>query len=330
MRRRALLRHGMAGVVAAGLAPAVARAEPRKLALVHMNAPPEPAAVAFSWQADEVRKRSDGELDLHFFGSTLLDRDIEIMDAVRSGAIAIGNPGNAAATVFPEMGAFQMPYVVQSYDHAYGMLNGAIGDRLDQRLQEKYKLKILCFFDYGFRHFWTGKKPIVEPADLQGAKMRVPPAKMFSDTIQALGGSSVPLALTDVLSAVQDGAVDGGDMTIANMLSLKIYRVAKYCSMSFHSFGATFNVMNLGIWSSLSAAHKQLLLDTSREAQEKCRQLTEASDSLAGAGKELEPQGMTVVPANVEAFRKAVQEKVWPAYSKQYGDLWDEIMSFKA
>src|SRR5262245_13907727 len=330
MRRRRLLADGMAGMLVTGLAPAIPRREPRKLALLHMNAPPEPAAVAFSWQAEEVRKRSNGELDLRFFGSTLLNRDIEIIDAVSSGAVAIGNPGNAAASAFPEMGVFQVPYVVRSYDHAYRMLNGAIGETLDKQFQEKYRLKTLCFFDYGFRHFWTGKKPIVEPADLQGAKMRVQQAKVISDTIQALGGSAVPLALSDVLPAVQDGTVDGGDMTIANMISLRIYRVAKYCSMSFFSFNATLNVMNLGIWTSLSEMHQKLLLDTSREAQEKCRQLTEASDTLAGAGKELEPQGMTVVPANVAAFRKAVQEKIWPAYGKQYGALWDEITSFKA
>ena len=59
------------------------------------------------------------------------------------------------------------------------MFNGSIGDRLDKQFQEKYKLKVLCFFDYGFRHFWTTKKPIVEPKDLRGRKIRVQQAKVF-------------------------------------------------------------------------------------------------------------------------------------------------------
>jgi hypothetical protein len=50
------------------------------------------------------------------------------------------------------------------------------------------------------------------------------------------------------------------------------------------------------------------MLDTSREAQEKIRQLTESVDNFAAAKKELEPKGMTVVEANVEAFRKVAQE----------------------
>ena len=39
---------------------------------------------------------------------------------------------------------------------------------------------------------------------------------------------------------------------------------------------------------------------------------------------------MTVVEADVEAFRKVAQEKIWPAYKTQYGAMWDEIAGFKA
>ena len=93
------------------------------------------------------------------------------------------------------MGVFLVPYLVQSYDQAYKMFNGKIGDALDKQFQEKYKLKVLCFFDYGFRHFWTAKKAIDEPKDLRGAKIRVQQAKVFGDTINGLGGNAVPMAL---------------------------------------------------------------------------------------------------------------------------------------
>jgi TRAP-type C4-dicarboxylate transport system substrate-binding protein len=72
------------------------------------------------------------------------------------------------------------------------------------------------------------------------------------------------------------------------------------------------------------------MLDTSREAQEKIRQLTESVDNFAAAKKELEPKGMTVVEADVDAFKKVAQEKIWPQYKTQYAELWDQIASFKA
>jgi TRAP-type C4-dicarboxylate transport system substrate-binding protein len=124
IRRRSLVKGGLAGILASGLAPTFARAETKKLVMAHLNAIPESAAVAFDWQAAEVRKRSNGELDMQFFGSTLISKELEIMNAVKSGNIAIGNPGGAAATVFPEMGVFLVPYLVQSYDQAYKMFNG--------------------------------------------------------------------------------------------------------------------------------------------------------------------------------------------------------------
>ena len=48
------------------------------------------------------------------------------------------------------------------------------------------------------------------------------------------------------------------------------------------------------------------------------RQLTESVDNLDKAKELLEAKGMTVNTANVEAFRKLAQEKVWPAYKQQF------------
>jgi tripartite ATP-independent transporter DctP family solute receptor len=330
IHRRSLVKGGMAGILAAGLAPTFAHAQSKKLVMAHINAVPESAAVAFDWQAAEVRKRSNGELDMQFFGSTLLNKELEIMNAVKSGNIAIGNPGGATATVFPEMGIFLVPYLVQNYDQAYKMFNGKIGDALDKQFQDKYKLKVLTFFDYGFRHFWTSKKGIVEPKDLRGQKIRVQQAKVFGDTINGLGGNAVPMAWGEVISAAKSGVIDGGDLPIVNQIALKIYEVSKFCSMTFHNYGPSVNVMNLEVWNSLTPAQQKLMLDTSREAQGKCRELTESVDNIAAAKKELEPKGMTVVQGNIEAFRKVAQEKIWPTYKTQYGGMWEEVAGFKA
>jgi len=331
LSRRTLLRGsaGLAGILAMGRAPAFAQTQPKKLVFAHINANPESAAVAFDAMAKAVTERSRGALDMQFFGKTLIPQELEIMNAVKSGSIAMGSPAGAAATVFPEMGALLVPYLVKDYQSAYAMLNGRIGDKLNKEIEDKYKLKVLCYFDYGFRHFWTSKKPIVEPRDLRGAKIRVQQAKVFGDTINGLGGNAVPMAWGEVISAAKSGVIDGGDLPIVNQIALKIYEVSKYCSMTFHNYGPTLNTMNLATWESLSPAHKKLMLDTSREAQEKIRQGTESVDNFAAAKKELEPKGMTVVEANVDAFRKVAQEKIWPAYKSQYGALWDEIEGFK-
>jgi TRAP-type transport system periplasmic protein len=331
LTRRALLASGtgMAGILATSRAPAIAQTQPKKLVFAHINANPESAAVAFEWMAKEVNARSKGALDMQFFGKTLIPQELEIMNAVKSGSIAIGSPSGAAATVFPEMGAFLVPYLVKDYAAAYAMFNGRIGDKLDKEIQDKYKLKVLCFYDFGFRHFWTNKKPIIEPRDLRGQKIRVQQAKVFGDTINGLGGNAVPMGWGEVITAAKSGVIDGGDLPIVNIKALKVYEVSKYVSMTFHNYGPTNVVMNLEIWNGLTDEQRKMLLDVSRETQAKIREATESVDNFAKAKSELEPFGMVVVEAKIDQFRKVAQEKIWPAYKSQYGALWDEIEGFK-
>ena len=330
-RRRLLQRAagGLAGIVAMRGAPAFAQATPKKLVFAHIVAPPESSAVAFVEMAEAVNKRANGEIEIEFHAGTLLTKEIEVINAIKAGNIAIGDPGGAAATVFPEMGVFLVPYLVKSYEQAYKMFNGAIGDRLDRQFQEKYKLKVLCFYDYGFRHFWNNRRPIGTPKDLRGLKLRVQPAKVFADTINGLGGVAVPMAWGEVIPAAQQGVIDGADLPIVNILALKAYEVSKYCSMTYHNYGPTALVMNLDMFNGLTAAQQKLLLVASRAAQERIRGLTESVDTPEKAKELLEPKGMTVNTADVEAFRKLAQEKVWPVYQREYSDLWEEIVATK-
>ena len=135
LNRRKLLAAGggLAGILATGRAPVFAQTQPKKLVFAHINAVPESAAVAFDWMAKELTARSNGALEMQFFGKTLIPQELEIMNAVKSGSIAMGSPAGAAATVFPEMGLFLVPYLVKDYASAYKMFNGAIGDASHDR-----------------------------------------------------------------------------------------------------------------------------------------------------------------------------------------------------
>ena len=137
------------------------------------------------------------------------------------------------------------------------------------------------------------------------------------------------MAWGEVISAAKSGVIDGGDLPVVNMDALKVYEVSKFCSLTYHNYGPTVNVMNLDTWNALTPVQQKLIMELSREAQNKIRASTESVDNFAAAKKLLEPRGMTVVETNVEAFRKLAQQKIWPQYKPQYGALWDEIENFK-
>lgn len=330
--RRRLLKTagGLAGILALGQAPAFAQAQPKKLVLPSITPVPEASAVVLEWLAKEVTARSNGELQVDFFGGTLMTKEIDIMNAVKSGNAAIGTPSGAAATIFPEMGVFLVPYLIQNYPHAYKILNGAVGDALDMIFQQKHGVKVLFFFDLGFRHFWNAKRAIADVKDLRGLKLRTQPSKVFADTVNGLGAVAVPLAWAEVITAAQQGVIDGADLPVVNMVPLKAYEVSKYYSLTAHNYGSTVTVMNLAMWNGLTPAQQKLFLDVGREAQARSREAMEAVDSESGARKLLEPVGMAVNAPNREAFRARAMEKVWPAYKAQYAELWEKIEAVKA
>ena len=329
-RRRVLqAAGGLAGILATGRAPAFAQATPKKFQIAAVNPAPESGAVATEWLAKALTERSKGEMEVTFHGGTLLNKEIDIINAVKSGNIAMGNPGGASATLYPEMGVFLVGYLINSYQQAYSILNGKVGDDLDKIFQEKYGIKVIYYFDYGFRHFWNAKRPIVVPKDLRGLKIRAQPSKVFADTVNALGGVAVPLGWAEVITAAQQGVIDGADLPVVNMVPLKAYEVSKYYSLTGHNYGATLIAMNLKMFNELRPDQQKMLLDAGREAQGVVRKVTEDVDSLTSAKAQLESRGMIVNEPDHAPFIDLAKQKLWPQYEKNYGAIWDQIVATK-
>ena len=133
-----------------------------------------------------------------------------------------------------------------------------------------------------------------------------------------------------MITAAQQGVIDGADLPVVNMVPLKAYEVSKYYSMTGHNYGSTLTAINLGMWNDLTPPQQKLLLDIGREAQGRIREATESIDTEARARADLEPRGMVVNVPDHAPFRKVAMEKIWPAYQKQFPDLWEQIVSVQA
>jgi TRAP-type transport system periplasmic protein len=320
---------GFAGVLATGRAPAFAQATAKKMQIAAVNPLPESGAIGLDWMAKALTERTKGELDVSYHGGTLLTKEIDIMNAVKAGNIAMGNPGGASATLFPEMGVFLVGYLISSYQQAYTILNGKVGDDLDTLFQQKYGVKVLFYFDYGFRHIWNARRAINVPKDLRGLKLRTQPSKVFADTVNGLGAVAVPLGWAEVITAAQQGVIDGADLPVVNMVPLKAFEVSKYYSLTGHNYGATLIAMNLRMWNELRPEQQKVVMETSREAQGVIRKVTEEVDTLASSRQQLESRGMIVNEPDHAPFIDLAKQKLWPQYEKQYSGLWDEIVATK-
>src|SRR3546814_15331109 len=74
-----------------------------------------------------------------------------------------------------EFEVFDLPYLFDSYDDLHKVTEGPVGKQLMAKLDSKGIIG-LAFWDNGFK-VMTDNKPLREPADFRGQKMRIHTSK---------------------------------------------------------------------------------------------------------------------------------------------------------
>jgi TRAP-type C4-dicarboxylate transport system substrate-binding protein len=96
-------------------------------------------------------------------------------------------------------------------------------------------------------------RPIADPQDFSGMKIRVPPGQMMIDTFGALGAEPVTTTANQIYEALQLGKVDAQENPLAILEGFKLYELVKYVSMTNHMWSG-FNAMaHRATWNALPA-----------------------------------------------------------------------------
>src|SRR5690606_34340118 len=130
----------------------------------------------------------------------------------------------------PLMKVLDLPYIFRDRDHAYKVLDGEIGQQLASKLPEK-NLRLLAYWENGFRHITNNKRPIQKPEDLEGIKIRVPENTTYVDTFNNWKANVVTMAFGELYTALQQGTVDGQENPLALIATNKFYETQKYLSL---------------------------------------------------------------------------------------------------
>src|SRR6202035_2401269 len=85
-------------------------------------------------------------------------------------------------------------------------------------------------------------RPIAEPQDFSGMKIRVPPGQMMLDTFGAFGAEPVTTSANQIYDALKFGKVDAQENPLAILEGFKLYELVKYVSMTNHMWSG-FNAM---------------------------------------------------------------------------------------
>jgi hypothetical protein len=144
--------------------------------------------------ANDVARRTGGRYRIEQYPNGALGGELEMLEGVRLGHIDMAFVTNApVASVIPEFGVFDIPFLFRDAKHAHAVLDGPLGDEYLAKFSDKGMVG-LAWGENGMRHITNSKRPIKTLEDLKGLKMRVPQSEVMVAGFKALGVDAQPLA----------------------------------------------------------------------------------------------------------------------------------------
>ena len=243
-------------------------AAPIHITLADTHPETHPSTMAHREFARLVEERSNGELVIDIFSGGVLGGEGAVIEQVQMGATHATRISSAMLPSLDEaFSAIFLPYIWQSRDIKFDVLNGEVGDYFSDRLHD-HGMTILAWHDGGARNLYNSVRPIYTPEDLQGLRIRVQESELMINLLNAMGASAVPMPMGEVYTAIQTGVVDGAENNWPTYYLHAQYEVARYFTVNEHSIIPEPLLFNLEFWNSLSAEHQAILFQAARDASE--------------------------------------------------------------
>lgn len=146
------------------------------------------------------------------------------------------------------------------------VLAGEWGQKFFADMAEATNVKMLTAISNGFRCFTTNKAPLTTVESAKGNVWRVMDSPVYIKMVEALGAKAVPMAGSEMYTAMQNGTIDGQENPVINILNDKTYEVQKYMVMDKHVASiVTFFISNQ-VFNKLSAEEQQVVLEAAAYA----------------------------------------------------------------
>ena len=293
-----------AAVTIAGLAPALSQ-ETYTLRFNHVLGPNEPFHAGFTGWAERVAERTDGGLTIEVFHSAQLGVEEDIIEQIRQGANIGQNTDSARlGTYVPGIAVVNGPYFVSSIEEAFALSDLPSMQGWIDELATDHGIQVVCFdWVQGFRHFYTNE-PIREPADLEGIRIRTPPAPIWQESIRALGAVPTAMNFGDVYPGLQQRAIDGAELVYPNITAANLNEVLNYANETAHILLVNFQIVSSQWFNALPDDYQTALVEECRAAGQETTAVI--ADATEASKQQLIEAGMTITDnIDMDAFRAA-------------------------
>ena len=276
--------------------------------------------------ADIVKAKTNGKYDVQVFANAQLGDDIRATEAVKAGSLemVVTSPSPLAG-INNDFNVLDLPFLFPNEKAADALLDSPLGAKIGSKL-ETHNLKLLAYFENGFRQITNSAREIKTPADLKGLKIRCTENAIHLATFKALGANPTPMPFSEVFTALQQKTIDGQENPVPTIFLSKFFEVQKYVSLTGHLYGPHILLINKKLWDGLPDADKKIFEAAAVEA----KLLNRATNREMNKNyvDELRKAGMTVTvltPDQLKLFRDAVAPVHTEFEAKIGKDLINEV-----
>lgn len=275
-----------------------------------------------------VEEKTAGKIKVELYPANQLGATKEFTEGVGLGTVEMAETGyDILGLVDRICYVLTLPYLHSSLEHYIKVIDGPIGEEINQHLIKTTGIRILGALNRGPRQMMNGVRPIRRPEDLAGLKIRSPENPLNAGTIRAMGATPVPMTWSEVYTALSQGVVDGVENAIDELYNQKLHEVQKYLSLTRHIYVSVPIVINEQFYSGLPKEYQQIISDAAKESVLYRRELLKTSEDKAVA--EMKKSGIEVITdPDIEAFAERAKA-VWEEFVDGEVITWDLINRVK-
>jgi tripartite ATP-independent transporter DctP family solute receptor len=323
--RRKFVKSGAAAGAFVLAAPYVARgAEPVILKLGHPDTALHPSHALGNQFGKMIEERTSGDVKVRVFPGGQLGSNTNIVTGLTTGIVDLSiHTSGYASSVYTPLQVLDLPFLFRDSATAEKVLDGPIGQDLLNGMSAK-GIYGLSWGTHGWRITETTNRPVREPGDLAGLKIRIQPSPVFNATFKAIGAVPVVMDITELYLALSQNTVQGMEVPFMAVASSKLYEVTKQVGLTNHVYNASVLMASKSRMDSLDPKHQEVIRQTSKEIGPIWRKMV--VEKTGEARKLCEEKGMSVSETNYPAFRKLVQP-VYDEFRTSIGpDLVDKFV----
>ena len=166
------------------------------------------------------------------------ERAAELFASLEAGSRQVGYMASGYLSHrVPELDVLDLPFAVADRTQALAALDGAAGQLLRQAVERATGLRVLAFWDNGFRHVSNAVRPLRTPADCQGLVIRTLDSAAYREALAALGFEPMTTDVKDLVRVVEAGTVQAQENPLTNLLTFSLWRHHPHVSLTGHFFG---------------------------------------------------------------------------------------------